>query len=192
MQDRRLQQDDNRGLGEGVIDNLLTNHLFTLVLEKKIPSCSQPSSEYPLGALSLAGHLASEELLHPVIALHPRDSLPFELNAFFSPLSFDLPLNLNAVSLRVFPVPKGGEKGVGMVVHRQVLDLCWGENTLREKYKLSEDGEIDLKKFLNYTEDWTISEAPLTFHSVGPSKKSSLINLCPYQVSSLLFHRIQS
>ena len=192
MQDRRLQQDDNRGLGQGITDNLLTNHLFTIVLEKKNPSCSQSSIEHPSGALSFAGHLASEELLHPIVALHPRASLPFELNAFFSPLRFDLASNLNIVSLRVFPIPEGAGKGVGIVIHRQVLDLCWGTDTLRENFGVSEDGEIDLKKFLNYTEDWTISEAPLTFHNVGPSKKSSIINLCPHQILPILFHRTQS
>lgn len=192
MQDRRLMQDDNRGLGQGVTDNLLTNHLFTLVLEKRKPSCSPGPADHPSGSLSLAAHLASEELLHPVLALHPRSSLPFELNASFSPLRVDLPSDLNVVSLRVFPVPEGAGKGVGMVLHRQALDLCWGEDSVRERFQPSESGQVDLNKFLSYTEDWTISEAPLTFHNVGPSRKSSVVNLCPHQVLSTLFHRTQS
>ena len=192
MQDRRLMQDDNRGLGQGVTDNLLTNHLFTLVLEKRKPSCSSGPVDHPSASLSLAAHLASEELVHPILALHPRSPLPFELNASFSPLRSDLPSDLNVVSLRVFPVPEGAGKGVGMVLHRQALDLCWGEDSVRERFQVSESGQVDLNKFLSYTEDWTISEAPLTFHNVGPSRKSSVVNLCPHQILPTLFHRTQS
>lgn len=194
MQDRRVVQDDNRGLGQGVTDNLLTNHLFTLVLEKKRESCPHPTppSDHPAGLLSLAGHLVLEELLHPIIAIHPRSSVTFELNASFSPLGDNLPVDLSVVSLRVIPIPEGAGKGVGMVLHRQALDLCWGDSLTSQRFEVSANGEIDLSKFLGYMQDWTISEAPLTFTSVGASKKSPIVNLCPHQVESLLFHKTES
>ncbi|XP_025163446.1 alpha-mannosidase 2 isoform X2 [Harpegnathos saltator] len=193
MQDRRLLQDDNRGLGQGVMDNLLTNHMFTLILEKRETNCPSavPPANHPAGLLSLSNHLALEELLHPVVALHPHNSLPFDLHAHFSPLRYDLPVDLSIISLRVFPIPEGAGKGIGMVLHQPALDTCFN-NPLLRRFNVSESGEIDLTKFLNDMEDWTISKAPLTFHNVGPSLKSPVINLCPHQILPILFHKTQS
>jgi len=192
MQDRRLLQDDNRGLGQGVMDNLLTNHIFTLILEKKETNCPfAVPKNHPAGLLSLSGHLASEELLHPIIVLHPHNSLSFDLHAYFSPLRYNLPVDLSIVSLRAFPIPEGAGKGIGMVLHQSALDTCFNNSFLRH-FNVSESGEVDLTKLFNDMEDWTISKAPLTFHNVGPSLKSPIVNLCPHQILPILFHKTQS
>ncbi|XP_031825591.1 alpha-mannosidase 2 [Nomia melanderi] len=194
MQDRRLLQDDNRGLGQGVTDNLLTNHWFMFVLEKRKSQCPSPSptANHPGGLISLYGHLASEELLHPIIAMHPQNVLEFDLNASFAPLRYDFPIDLSVVSFRVFPIPDGAGKGVGMVLHRAALDMCWNDNSYQRYFNVSESGEVDLTKFFYHIDDWIISKAPLTFHNVGPSLKSPIINLCPHQILPILFHKTQS
>lgn len=194
MQDRRLLQDDNRGLGQGVTDNLLTNHWFMFILEKRKSPCPFPSptANHPGGLISLYGHLASEELLHPIIAMHPQNVLEFDLNASFAPLRYDFPVDLSVVSFRVFPIPDGAGKGIGMVLHRVALDMCWNDNSYQRYFNVSESGEVDLTKFFYHIDDWVISKAPLTFHNVGPSLKSPIVNLCPHQILPILFHKTQS
>lgn len=39
MLDRRLKQDDNRGLSQGVLDNHPTNHIFRIILERRTHRC---------------------------------------------------------------------------------------------------------------------------------------------------------
>lgn len=190
MQDRRLMQDDNRGLAQGVRDNLLTNHVFSLAMERRLPQCKQDSNpKHPAGLLSVAGHLASEELLHPIAALHPRANVAaFEMLPNFSLPQVNLPSDINLVSLRVFPIPEGVAKGVGVVLHRSMLDLCWGDE--RSTFHLSKNGHVNLRDFLADKKDsWIVNDAPLTFHSVGASRKSSTVTLCPHDIKSVLIHK---
>ena len=194
MQDRRLMQDDNRGLSQGVTDNLLTYHQFTLLMERRQESCDYPvpSTDHPAGLLSLSGQLALDDLLHPLNGLHPRPATPFEFKPTFTPFTSNLPVDLEIVSLRVIPIPDGAGKGIGLVLHRHALELCWGDSSIQERFPVSKSGEVNLNHLLGSEQDWTISDAPLTFTSVGASRHSSIVNLCPHQLLSLLFHKTES
>nr|CAA54732.1 putative golgi alpha-mannosidase II [Drosophila melanogaster] len=65
MQDRRLASDDERGLGQGVLDNKPVLHIYRLVLEK-VNNCVRPSKLHPAGYLTSAAHKASQSLLDPL------------------------------------------------------------------------------------------------------------------------------
>lgn len=191
MQDRRLNQDDNRGLGHGVLDNLLTIHKFSLILENKVACNSRiESPDHPSGLLSMGGHLGSEDLLHPIVALHPRETDPkIEMTATISPLRSDFPADISLVNMRIFPIPEGAGKGIGLTLHRKVIDFCWGRKDLLDRFTLSNNGQVDLKNLLSSENNWIISNTPLTFHTVGSTRNSSVVDLCPHEVKSVLIHK---
>lgn len=72
MQDRRLRQDDNRGLGQGVQDNQPVLNMFRLILENVEP-CVSPLKPVSIdrnaeqaGFLTATANLELKSLLHPV------------------------------------------------------------------------------------------------------------------------------
>ncbi|KAL1122794.1 hypothetical protein AAG570_003120 [Ranatra chinensis] len=65
MQDRKLFQDDNRGLDQGVADNKPTLSIFRLVVETRTPGC-QEKSDSVWGTLSEKSYEAQHSLLYPV------------------------------------------------------------------------------------------------------------------------------
>lgn len=74
MQDRRLDQDDNRGLGQGVQDNEPTLNIFKLRLEN-INSCIKRPEKYAGGYLTETMHNEMNRLLYPMEKLiwHEND-----------------------------------------------------------------------------------------------------------------------
>ncbi|CAD6225615.1 GSCOCG00011841001-RA-CDS [Cotesia congregata] len=188
MQDRRLIQEDHRGLGQGVTDNLLTNHLFMFVLEKKKPSCSSSSVNHPAGALSVGGLLATEEVLHPLIAMHPNPSSfdsDYNYKDHFTSLSCDLPIDLTVANLRVFSIPESYSRGIGIILHRQPIDTCYNEKWIN-RFKLSNHGKVNIKKLFKFFQDWMVNESSLTFNSIGVSLTSPTVNLCPHELSAFI------
>uniref|UniRef100_A0A0B7BKR3 Glycosyl hydrolase family 38 C-terminal domain-containing protein n=1 Tax=Arion vulgaris TaxID=1028688 RepID=A0A0B7BKR3_9EUPU len=102
MFDRRLNQDDNRGLGQGVLDNHPTPSRFRLLFESRLQNIEDPDPETSFP--SLLGHLSSLALIHPIFVM-PRGQAATEPNMSSSlslltrPLSCELHL-LNVRTLQ--------------------------------------------------------------------------------------------
>uniref|UniRef100_A0AAY5EEI8 Alpha-mannosidase n=1 Tax=Electrophorus electricus TaxID=8005 RepID=A0AAY5EEI8_ELEEL len=94
--DRRLMQDDNRGLGQGLKDNKRTANRFRLLLERRSKASGAPVS-FP----SLLSHMTSAILNHEVLALpvipKKRGVPPLRT---FSPLAAALPCDFHLLNLR--------------------------------------------------------------------------------------------
>ncbi|XP_015926763.2 alpha-mannosidase 2 [Parasteatoda tepidariorum] len=96
MLDRRLRGDDNRGLGEGVMDNKPTISQFWLLLEGMKPADEVPS-------LSLNSHLIFSYMAYPpvVIATHSFEQRILKSKVEF--LQSPFPCNVELFNLRTLP-----------------------------------------------------------------------------------------
>ena len=127
MQDRRLDQDDNRGMGQDVRDNKRTPNHFRLLFESKAASSSGPEHE-SIGFLSMNAHFSSLDLLHPpfLLPLIPRHASASLFKPLYSSLHSDLPCDVHLLNLRSLVEP--GDEAPGTVLkvkasHRTALLL---------------------------------------------------------------------
>lgn len=130
MQDRRLEQDDNLGLGQGIHDNQPTLNIFKLVLEN-VQSCKKRSNNYPAGFLTPTTQYESNRLLHPMEKLvwHENDwigVLPqYGSNRESLPNDIDL-----AVVRKLKHIKQTAERRdqipntIGIVLSRKYLEQC--------------------------------------------------------------------
>lgn len=97
--DRRLMQDDWRGLGQGVTDNTHTPSKFVLLLERQISgsSAQDTSSSHPCRPSVLA-HLLSEHLNNPPLVATSHQTRSATRNP--SLLTSPFPCSLDLVNLR--------------------------------------------------------------------------------------------
>lgn len=139
MQDRRLNQDDNRGLEQGVLDNKRTPNKFKILFENK----HYPNNvDDAMGFFTMKSHYASMDLLYPIFRLvvniwgdMPKKARAggrslSDLEPSYAPLKAPMSCDHHLVNLRVM-VEKGGENAntlftpsntSAMILHRVALD----------------------------------------------------------------------
>ncbi|XP_021909723.1 alpha-mannosidase 2 [Carica papaya] len=104
MLDRRLTNDDGRGLGQGVIDNRPMNIIFHFLMESNVSSTSDPIlNPLPLSP-SLLSHCVGAHLnypLHTFISKKPQEVSLQPPPRSFSPLASPLPCDLHIVNFKV-------------------------------------------------------------------------------------------
>ncbi|KAG1662157.1 Alpha-mannosidase 2 [Nymphon striatum] len=115
--DRRLMQDDNRGVAQGVTDNLKTPSSFIFMWEKTITAQENDKKPTTFGLLSLTVHNALLSLIHPVITLSENSGSDTTFGLMtvnsvetarhrmlkpFSGLLDDLPCNTHLLNIRTF------------------------------------------------------------------------------------------
>ncbi|KAL8143291.1 hypothetical protein V2J09_016323 [Rumex salicifolius] len=104
MLDRRLERDDGRGLGQGVMDNRAMNVVFHVVIETNVSSASNLVSNPRSLNPSLLSHLVGSHLNYPMhlfVSKKPTEFSAGAVSRSFAPLASSLPCDLHIVGLKV-------------------------------------------------------------------------------------------
>uniref|UniRef100_A0A8C1T0X7 Alpha-mannosidase n=1 Tax=Cyprinus carpio TaxID=7962 RepID=A0A8C1T0X7_CYPCA len=129
IMDRRLNQDDNRGLGQGVLDNKITANSFRLLLEKRSSAeetflkmllnhnshCN--SGVAPYSYPSILSHMSYMYLNHPLISMAVSQRSESPSLTPYSPLSASFPCDMHLVNLRAIQ-----SKVPALILHRKGFD----------------------------------------------------------------------
>ncbi|KAF8784920.1 Alpha-mannosidase 2x like protein [Argiope bruennichi] len=146
--DRRLNQDDNRGLQQGITDNKDTSAYFRILIEQRSSEFKnlpfKEVSRYP----TLLAHQASLSLLHPVFVLMRLDkdvepnivlrNSDAPLKSSFTPMGFELPCDVHILNLRTLSSTSGAlylpSNSSALFLHRLGFDCnfkTWGHCSMQ-------------------------------------------------------------
>uniref|UniRef100_A0A671M2W4 mannosyl-oligosaccharide 1,3-1,6-alpha-mannosidase n=1 Tax=Sinocyclocheilus anshuiensis TaxID=1608454 RepID=A0A671M2W4_9TELE len=179
--DRRLMQDDNRGLGQGLKDNKRTANRFRLLLERR--SSSGKVISFP----SLLSHMTSTILNHEVLAL---PVLPWKHGVppmrTFAPLAGTLPCDFHLLNLRSIqsldthsPSPY-----TALLLHRLGLD-CGLEDQNPGFNCTTTQGQLSISGLFRGLDLQLLQPMSLSLmHSQPPLSNDSSINLEPMEIST--------
>ncbi|XP_062334959.1 alpha-mannosidase 2 isoform X1 [Osmerus eperlanus] len=205
IMDRRLNQDDNRGLGQGVLDNKLTASAFRLLVEGRSQGDTEGRSQgdtekkastvsYP----SLQSHMSSLYLNHPLLpmAVNPENGAPGL--APFSPLASSMPCDIHLVNLRtiqaknLFSLPQeagGGPSGESaLILHRKGFD-CSLSNRNTGLLCATTRGKMDTETFFSELRFQSIYPVSLSLmHQSEGVPSQGEISLKPMEIST---YRVQ-
>ncbi|PWZ07755.1 Alpha-mannosidase 2 [Zea mays] len=132
MLDRRLVQDDGRGLGQGVMDNKPMNVIFHLLMESNVSALPQTHSLLTLQP-SLLSHRVGAHLNYPMHAFmskKPHEKSFKLVQQSFAPLTASLPCDVHIVNLKVpqplrFSHTEAAEPRFAVLLHRRGWDASY-------------------------------------------------------------------
>jgi len=191
MLDRRLMQDDNRGLFQGVQDNMVTPHHFFLLVERQIARTTveaDSAASYP----SLLGHAARHSLLNPLFRLI------FSLEHFeghnlkdsFSPVEKDLPCDIHVINLRTSlssPVKMTASDQSALVLHRQGFTAAYRPLGMTCS---TNGGKISLDEMFPELFSTNVKQMSLSLMYDGMKmEKSFTVSIHPMEMYSFLLSR---
>ncbi|KAK9722744.1 Alpha mannosidase middle domain [Popillia japonica] len=188
MLDRKLMQDDNLGLGQGVTDNHPTRHIFKVLLEKKISKCQTTAENHPAGFASLASNVALEILSNPLTKLLRIDDDDSSSDKFHMPARADVGVDYSLPILRSGITVKN-KNYFGLVFHRKYLDMCYADKTMITRFPLS-TGTVNVTELLPAQSNSKLNEASLSFLLMkSPVDIKGTISVCPMDTKAFLLHR---
>ncbi|XP_006161174.1 alpha-mannosidase 2 [Tupaia chinensis] len=186
IMDRRLMQDDNRGLGQGVHDNKITPNLFRILLEKR-SNVKMEEEKHAVSYPSLLSHTASSFLNHPVFPMTEKFSLPtLELLGEFSPLLSSLPCDMHLVNLRTIEskVGSGYSDEAAFILHRKGFDCQFSSRDTGLLCSTTQGKILVQKLFNKFTVESLTPSSLSLMHSPPDAQNVSEISLSPMEIST--------
>ncbi|XP_004420380.1 PREDICTED: alpha-mannosidase 2 [Ceratotherium simum simum] len=186
IMDRRLMQDDNRGLEQGVHDNKITANLFRILLEKR-SAVNMEEEKKSVSYPSLLSHITSSFLNHPVFSMTEKIPVPtLQLLGEFSPLLSSLPCDIHLVNLRTIQSQENGEYSdeAALILHRKGFDCRFPSRDTGLLCSTTQ-GKILVQKLFNKFIVASLVPSSLSLmHSPPDARNISEINLSPMEIST--------
>ncbi|KAJ7986992.1 hypothetical protein DPEC_G00334140 [Dallia pectoralis] len=187
IMDRRLNQDDNRGMGQGVLDNKVTSSSFRLLLESRANAGNEGENVSPLSYPSLLSHVSSLYLNHPMIPMVVSSEAAVQSLTRFSPLASSLPCDIHMVNLRTIQSKEegGGPSGeAALILHRKGFD-CSLSNRNTGLLCATTQGKVKTEKLFSELKLQSIAAVSLTLmHQTEGGSSREEISLEPMEIST--------
>ncbi|KAL4216620.1 Alpha-mannosidase 2x [Mactra antiquata] len=186
--DRRLNQDDSRGLGQGVIDSKQTPSRFRLLLETR--SGGKYNKKQTSALPSLLGHQTSLHLIHPlyVIPSRQKHSSSFPSQTSLSPMKTELPCDVHLLNLRTMQYRDDGpqrlqpKNSAALFFHRLGVDCGFPNKGLMCK---AATGEVILSGlFSDFRTDIAQQVSLTLMYEEKDIDTTELLDLEPMEISS--------
>ncbi|XP_078070807.1 alpha-mannosidase 2 isoform X4 [Mustelus asterias] len=187
IMDRRLMQDDNRGLGQGLKDNKITANLFRVLLERRI-GVDMDESNKAVNYPSLLSHKISSYLNHPVIPMVVKlnvDGIPPLLN-LYSPLMSSMPCDMRILNLRTIEGKDEGSPSneAALIIHRMGFD-CRFLNKNTGLFCSTSRGKIPVRNLFRELKIKHLTPSTLTLmHTTQDHNNTRDIELNPMEIST--------
>uniref|UniRef100_A0A1L8DR70 Alpha-mannosidase n=1 Tax=Nyssomyia neivai TaxID=330878 RepID=A0A1L8DR70_9DIPT len=183
MQDRRLNQDDNRGLGQGVLDNQPIVNIFKLILELR-ETCETLDTKHPAGFLTSNVHWQLTTLTYPMDKLVYHENDWVGMQGTFGENHEAVEKGIEVAVLRDLshmPMPKVGKNYLGIVLRRTQVEKCSTDPNL--------EGNVNVRRLLGIEEGKDLFTAPLTLLKKETTVPSDEITLCPMEAKAFIVGR---
>uniref|UniRef100_A0A671Y0F1 Alpha-mannosidase n=1 Tax=Sparus aurata TaxID=8175 RepID=A0A671Y0F1_SPAAU len=186
IMDRRLMQDDNRGLGQGLKDNKKTGNRFRLLLERRSMGnkmMDSATNSFP----SILSHMTNTFLNHEALALpvlpKRRGIPPLQT---FAPLKSILPCDFHLLNLRSIQSqdPQSPSPYTAMILHRLAVDCGLEAQNLGFNCTTTQ-GQLSVSGLFKNLDLQLLQPTSLTLmHSGAPLANDSSISLDPMEISA--------
>jgi len=190
MQDRRLEQDDHRGLRQGVLDNRVTQLNMVLLVETQAPGCKVEPGDSQASYPSLVGLGIRHSLLNPLYRLLylPDHNQGNYLNENYTTTAKDLPQDIHIINLRTMlkdnQDPPSPSDSAVLVLHRQGFTACYPPWGMRG---ITNGGKIKLEDIFPKLYSTIVKQMSLTLMYDGMTmEKSYTVSIQPMEMYSFL------